>query len=79
MTCQTGLSMSDAARHLTVLGDRTGSFVIEEELSDGRLVIRPEAEPPVSAARLGRPMTQEEFKAFMAEHGADMLPGDDEG
>jgi hypothetical protein len=71
--------MSDAARHLTVLGDRTGSFVIEEELSDGRLVIRPEAEPPVSAARLGRPMTQEEFEAFMAEHGPHMLPGDDEG
>jgi hypothetical protein len=70
--------MSDAARHLTVLGDRTGSFVIEEELSDGRLVIRPEAEPPRSS-RQGRPMTQDEFEAFMAEHGPHMLPGDDEG
>jgi len=49
--------MSDAARHLTVLGDRTGSFVIEEELADGRLVIRPEAEPPGSSVR-GQPMTQ---------------------
>jgi len=71
--------MSDAARHLTVLGDRTGSFVIEAEMSDGRLVIRPEADPPVSAARPGRPMTQDEFEAFMAEHGPHMLPGDDEG
>jgi len=70
--------MSDAARHLTVLGDRNGSFVIEEELSDGRLVIRPEAEPP-SASRQGRPMTQDEFETFMAEHGPNMLPGDDEG
>jgi hypothetical protein len=79
MTCQTGPSMSDAERHLTVFGDRTGSVVIEAELSDGRLVIRPEAEPPVSSARHGRPMTQDEFEAFMAEHGAHMLPGDDEG
>jgi hypothetical protein len=71
--------MSDAARHLTVLGDRTGSFVIEAELSDGRLVIRPEAEPPGSSARPGRSMTQDEFKAFMAEHGPHMLPDDDEG
>jgi hypothetical protein len=52
--------------------------VIEEELSDGRLVIRPEAEPPRSS-RQGRPMTQHEFEAFMAEHGPHMLPGDDEG
>jgi len=71
--------MSDAARHLTVLGDRTGSFVIEEELSDGRLVIRPEAAPLRPADRPGRPMTQREFEAFMAEHGPQMLPGDDEG
>jgi len=70
--------MSDA-RHLTVLGDRTGSFVIEEELSDGRLIIRPEAAPPGSSARPGRPMTQDEFDAFMAEHGPHMLPADDEG
>ena len=71
--------MSNAARHLTVLGDRTGSFVIEEELSDGRLVIRPEAESARSSGRPGRPMTEEEFQRFMAEHGPHMLPGDDEG
>ncbi len=71
--------MSDAARHLTVLGDRTGSFVTEEELSDGRLVIRPEVEPSRSSARPGRPMTQDEFEGFMVEHGPHMLPGDDEG
>lgn len=71
--------MNDAVRHLTVLGDRTGSFIIDEELPDGRLVIRPESEPPGSSSRTGRPMTQDEFDAFMAEHGAHMLPGDDEG
>jgi len=71
--------MSEPERHLTVLGDRTGSFVIEEELPDGRLVIRPEAEPSLSEARPGRAMTQDEFEAFMAEHGPQMLPGDDEG
>lgn len=79
LACQTGLSMSDAARHLTVLGDRTGSFVIEDELPDGRLVIRPEAEPAGPSARLGRPMNQDEFERFMAEYGPHMLPGDDEG
>lgn len=73
------VSMADAARHLTVLGDRIGSFVIEEELADGRLVIRPEAEPSGSSGRLGRPMTQDEFEVFMAEYGPGMLPGDDEG
>lgn len=73
------MSMSDAELHLTVLGDRIGSFIIEEELPDGRLVIRPEAEPPVSRARPGRAMTQDEFEAFMAEHGPQMLPGDNEG
>lgn len=71
--------MSDAARHLTVLGDRNGSFVIEEELPDGRLVIRPEAEPPGSSARRGSADDQDKFEAFMTEHGPHMLPGDDEG
>ncbi|MGI8592845.1 MAG: hypothetical protein ACR2ML_00460 [Solirubrobacteraceae bacterium] len=71
--------MSDALRHLTVLGDRTGSFVIEEELPDGSLVIRPEAKPTGPSAPPGRPMTEEEFERFMAEHGPRMLPGDDEG
>lgn len=71
--------MSDAARHLTVLGDRVGAFVIDEELADGRLIISPEAEPVVAPGRPGRPMTQEEFASFMAEHGEHMLPGDDEG
>lgn len=77
MTCHTHLSMSDAERHLTVLGDRTGSFVIEEELPDGRLVIRPETAP--SPLPPGRPMTPGEFERFLAEHGPHMLPSDDEG
>lgn len=59
--------------------DRTGSFVIEEELADGRLLICPDAEPPESSTRPGRPMTQDEFEAFMAKHGPDMLPADNEG
>ena len=71
--------MSDASRHLTVLGDRIGRFVIDEELPDGRLLIRPEAEPSGASARAGRPMTQQEFDDFMAEHGPHMLPADDEG
>lgn len=77
MTCHTHPSMSDAERHLTVLGDRTGSFVIEEELPDGRLVIRPESAPP--PALPGRPMTSDEFEQFLAEHGPHMLPSDTEG
>jgi hypothetical protein len=46
--------MSDADRHLTVLSDRTGSFVIEEELPDGRLVIRPRPSRRCGRAPIGR-------------------------
>lgn len=72
--------MTDTARHVTVAGDFTGDYVVDEELDDGRLVIRPERPyPSVFPTRVGRALTDDELSAFMAEHGPHMLPPDDEG
>jgi len=71
--------MSDAARHLTVTGDLAGEYVIEEQLADGRLVIRPQPYPSVIPDRPGRPLSAQEFEGFLEEHRAHMLPSDHEG
>ena len=34
--------MSKRAMHVTLAGDRTGDYLVEEELPDGRLVLRPD-------------------------------------
>jgi hypothetical protein len=36
--------MSENAMHVTLAGDRAGDYLVEEELSDGHLVLRPD--PP---------------------------------
>lgn len=79
VSCDTDTSMSDAARHLTVIGEHAGEYVIDEQLADGRLVIRPQPYPSVIPDRPGRPLTGQEFDAFLAEHRPHMLPPDDEG
>jgi hypothetical protein len=61
--------------HVTLAGDRAGDHLVEEELPDGRLVLRPEpAHPSVMPARNGRPTTPEERERIL---GA--LPSDGEG
>lgn len=69
------MSMSQSDR-LTVIGARSGSYLIDEELPDGRLVISP-APQDARAGRPGRPATDEQFQRFLAEH--DVRPPDDEG
>jgi hypothetical protein len=71
--------MSDAELHLTVSGDLAGDYVVDEQLPDGRLIIRPQPYPSVIPDRPGRPLTQHEFDQFLAEHGPHMLPPDGEG
>jgi hypothetical protein len=72
--------MSDAARCLTVVGERAGEYVVDEELADGRLVIRPETSAAAMNRRTGvEPISPDEFNTFLAEHGEQMLPADDEG
>lgn len=59
-----------ATRRLTVIGDFAGEYVIDEELPDGRLLIRPEpAYPAVLTPGTGRALSDDEFAVFPAEHG----------
>lgn len=72
--------MSDASNHVTLVGDRAGDYVIQEERSDGTLLLAPDTSAAAIRSRLGvRQATPAEFEAFMAEHGPSMLPPDDEG
>ncbi len=71
-------SMSDT-RLLKVTGDVDGNWIVDAELPDGRLVIRPADYPTVLTAGTGRPLTEEELEAFWAKHGPHMLPADHEG
>jgi hypothetical protein len=78
MRCHTRRQMAYAARHLTVIGELAGEYVLDEELPDGRLVIRPDTSAVAIRRRMGgEPITGEEFDRLVAEHG--ILPPDDEG
>jgi hypothetical protein len=70
--------MSDP-KLLTLSGDIDGEWIIDAELPDGRLVIRPATYPAVLTPSTGRKLSDEELDAFWAEHRPHMLPGDDEG
>jgi hypothetical protein len=54
-----------------------GEYVIREQRSDGELVIVPKR--VIADDERGRALTPEEWDAFLAEHGDDMLPADGEG
>jgi len=70
--------VSDGARHLTAVGELAGEYVVDEELTDGRLVIRPNTSAAAMRRRLdAEPVSDEEFQRLIAEHG--ILPADDEG
>jgi len=61
--------------HVTLAGDRAGDYLVEEELADGRLVLRPEpAYPTVMPVRNGRAATPDERERIL---GA--LPSHGEG
>ena len=66
--------------HVRLSGDVTGSYVVEETRPDGGLVLAPD----VSATKLreevgARSLTEDEWHAFLTQHGREMLPPDDEG
>jgi hypothetical protein len=65
-----------AQPHVTLSGDRAGEYVIEEEHSDGRLVLAPEdsSYPLLTPAFSGRPASTEEFQHLLGD-----LPTDGEG
>jgi hypothetical protein len=67
--------MSENAMHVTLAGDRAGDYLVEEELPDGRLVLRPDPSyPTVTPTFGGRVATAEEFKQMLGS-----LPSDGEG
>lgn len=72
------LSMSHS-KILTITGELDGQWVVEQELPDGRVVIKPADYPAVLTPGTGSELTAEELDAFWAEHGPHMLPADDEG
>jgi hypothetical protein len=74
------LCMADTARHLIVSGDLAGEYVVDDELPDGRLVIRAHTSAAAMNRRQGlEPLSAQAFDAFIAEHGDQLLPPDDEG
>jgi hypothetical protein len=61
--------------HGTLAGDRAGDYLVEEELPDGRVVLRPDPSyPTVMATFNGRAATAEEFERILGT-----LPTDGEG
>jgi hypothetical protein len=66
--------------HVTLSGDITGEYVVEDQHPDGELRLVPDTSIAAIRRRQGsRPATPEEFETFMAEHGPHMLPPDGEG
>lgn len=72
------LSMSDT-KLLKASGDVDGEWIVDAELPDGRLVIRPATYPAVVTPGTGRALTTTELEAFWAEHAPHMLPADNDG
>lgn len=65
--------MSESATRVTLAGDVAGEYLIEQELPDGRLLLRPNPST-VTAAFPGRPATPEEYRRILGG-----LPTDGEG
>jgi hypothetical protein len=64
--------------HVTLSGDRAGTYIIEEERPGRRLVIAPITCSSADAQIGARDATHEEFAAFVAEYGPFLAP-DGEG
>lgn len=61
--------------HVTLAGDLSGGYLVEEVLDDGRLVIRPDTSADAIRRRLGvEPVSGKEFERELGH-----LPQDDEG
>ncbi len=66
--------------HVTLSGDVTGEYVVEEERPDGRLVLMPDVSWTAIRERMGAgEPTPDESAEFWREYGSHMLPPDSEG
>lgn len=55
-----------APAHVTLSGDITGEYVVEDKRPDGRLLLVPDAAyPAVIPAFSGRPATTQEFQEIL--------------
>jgi hypothetical protein len=62
-------------QHVTLTGDMSGDYVVEDHRADGRLVLRPDLSVKAILARHGeRELTAEEFEQHFGH-----LPTDGEG
>jgi len=75
MAWHTDCCMADTVRRLTATGDVDVEYVVDEELPDGRLVIR--ADTSAEAIRRRGGLEQISADAFTERFG--QLPTDDEG
>jgi hypothetical protein len=75
MPWHTDFRMADTVRHLTAIGDVDGEYVVDEELPDGRLVIRADTSAEAIRRRAGLEQIGDQE---VAEHFGQ-LPTDDEG
>lgn len=68
--------MEDPLAHVTLAGDISGDYLVDERLQDGRLVLRPDTGVDAIIERTGggRRVTAEEFEEHFGH-----LPTDDEG
>jgi len=58
--------MPENAIHVTLVGDRAGYYLVEEELPDGPLLLRPDpSHPTVMPAFGGQAATAEEFERIL--------------
>jgi hypothetical protein len=65
--------------HVTLSGDIAGEYVVEDQRADGRLVLVPDTSAAAIRIRGGsRRLTDDEWQHFLADHGPQMLPPDDE-
>lgn len=65
--------------HVTLVGDRSGEYVVREERPDGTLVLEPDSSVDAILGRLdARAASPDQFAAWVAEHGP-LLPPDGEG
>ena len=76
MTARASATVHGAmAAHVTLAGDLSGDYVVDERLGDGRLVIRPDTSAEAINRRLGvEPISPAEFEQHFGH-----LPTDDEG
>ncbi len=66
--------------HVTLSGDVSGDYIVEDRGPDGRLVLVPDTDIAAIRKRLGtRAMTSQESEEFWREYRSLMLPADGDG